>query len=145
MAKYIFKFQSILAVKEMLEKKTQEEISIINHEIEQWKKQLQTIEEEKNRIANKMSEGTAKVSEYQSMKMYGSHIEHQIELIRREIENCLKRREQKQKELIERKKEIKAFETLKENDFQNYLIDERKSELKMLNEVALRNYTGELL
>ena len=143
MAKYQFRFQSILSVKEMLEKKIQEEISIINLEIEKWKKQLLVISEEKNRIAKIISEGNSKVSDYQSMKMYGSHLEQQSDIAQKEIDNCLKRREQKQKELIEKKKEIKAFETLKENDYQNYLIEERKSELKVLNEVALRNYTGE--
>jgi flagellar protein FliJ len=142
-AKYTFRFQSILAVKEMLEKKIQEEISVINQEIKRWNEQLQIIILEKNKIDKKMSEGTAKVSEYQSMKMYGSHLDQQIEQTKREIENCLKLRELKQKELVEKKKEIKAFETIKENDFQNYLIEERKSELKVLNEVALRNYTGE--
>jgi flagellar protein FliJ len=143
MAKYKFRFQSILSVKEMLEKKIQEEISVINQEMEQLKKQLLMVNEEKNRVDKKMSEGTSKVSDYQSMKMYESHLEHQIELTEKEIESCLKRREQKQKELIEKKKEIKAFETLKENDYQNYLIEERKSELKVLNEVALRNYSGD--
>lgn len=143
MAKYKFKFQSILTVKEMLEKKTQEEISVINMEIEQLKKQLQLIREEKIKNESKMNSGSAKVSEYQSMKMYNSHLENQITQTEKEIDNCIKRREEKQKELIERKKEIKSLETLKENDYQNFLIEEGRNELKALNEVALRNYTGE--
>ncbi len=143
MAKYKFRFQSILSVKEIMEKKIQEEISVINMEIENWKKKLLVLSEEKAKVINKISEGSAKVSEYQSMKMYVSHIENKIDQANKEIANCIKRRELKQKELIEKKKEIKSFETLKENDYQNYLTEERKNELKMLNEVALRNFNGE--
>lgn len=143
MAKYKFRFQSILSVKEIMEKKIQEEISVINMEIEDWKKKLFVLNEEKEKIIKKVSEGSAKVSEYQSMKMYVLQIENQIDHTNKEIANCIKRREQKQKELVEKKKEIKSFETLKENDYQNYLTEERKNELKMLNEVALRNFSGD--
>ena len=143
MAKYQFRFASILKVKETLEKKIQEEISVINMKIEQLNKQQLKINEERLKAIAQMNKVSVKVSDYQSMKMYNSHLEQQIELIKKEIENLLGKREAKQKELIEKKKEIKAFETLKENDYKNYLIEERRSELKVLNEVAIRNFNGE--
>jgi flagellar protein FliJ len=143
MGKYKFKFQSVMNVKEIMEKKIQEEISRINKAIDDLRKELTLVQKERIRASKEMIKRRAKVSDYQSMKMYDSHLESEIISIEKKIAACIKMRELKQKELIEKKKEIKAFETLKDNDYQNYLIDERRSELKVLNEIAIRNYNGE--
>lgn len=143
MAKYKFKFQSIMNVKEMLEKKIQEEISRINKEIDDLSFELKHLTNEKKRVAIQMLEKSTIVSDFQSMKMYSSHLQQQMEAVERKIEVCSKKRDEKQKELVERKKEIKSLEIIKENDYLNYLSEERKNELKALNEVALRNFNGE--
>lgn len=143
MAKYKFKFQSIKNVKEMLEKKIQEEISRINKQIEDLRFELKHLTNERKRVSIQMTEKSTIVSDYQSMKMYGSHLQQQMEAIERKIELSLTKREEKQKELVERKKEIKSLEIIKENDYLNFLSEERKNELKALNEVALRNFNGE--
>lgn len=127
----------------MLEKKIQEEISRINKEIDDLRFELKHQANEKKRVAIQMTERSTKVADFQSMKMYGAHLQQQIESLERKIEMCLKKRDEKQKELVERKKEIKSFEIIKENDYQNFLIEERNNELKALNEVALRNFNGE--
>lgn len=142
MAKYKFKFESIMKVKEMLEKKIQEEISRINKEIDDLRFDMKHLINENKRVSLQMTEKSIKVADFQSVKMYSAHLLQQIEILERKIETCLKRREEKQKELIERKKEIKAFEIIKESDYQNFLVEERKTELKALNEVALRNFNG---
>jgi len=142
MAKYKFKFESVMKVKEMLEKKIQEEISRINKEIDDSRFEMKHLLNENKRVSLQMTGKLVKIADFQSMKMYSTHLLQQIELIERKIENCLKKREVKQKELVERKKEIKSLEIIKESDYQNYLVEERKIELKALNEVALRNYNG---
>jgi flagellar export protein FliJ len=106
MAKYKFKFQSILNVKEMLEKKIQEEISRINKEIEDMRFELKHLANEKKRVSIQMTEKSTRVSDFQSMKMYSSHLQQQIETVERKMELSLKKREEKQRELVERKKEI---------------------------------------
>ncbi len=143
MAKYKFKFQSIMNVKGMLEKKIQEEISRINKEIEDLSFELKHITNEKKRVTIQMLEKSTIVSNFQSMKMYGSHLQQQMEAVEIKIEVSSKKRDEKQKELVERKKEIKSMEIIKENDYLNFLSEERKNELKALNEVALRNFNGE--
>ena len=90
-----------------------------------------------------MLEKSTIVSNFQSMKMYGSHLQQQMEAVEIKIEVSSKKRDEKQKELVERKKEIKSMEIIKENDYLNFLSEERKNELKALNEVALRNFNGE--
>ncbi len=143
MAKYKFKFESILRIKEVLEKKTKEEISIINLEIENLKKQKEFLIQERNKVLSKMTEQMLKVSDYQSIKMYDNHLEQELINIKKKIVEAYKTLEKKQKELIEKKKEVKSFEILKENDKENFLIEEKRRELKTLNEIAIRNFDGD--
>lgn len=143
MAKYKFKFESILRIKEVLEKKTKEEISIINLEIENLKKQKEFLIQERNKVLSKMTEQMLKVSDYQSIKMYDNHLEQELIHIEKKIVESYKTLEKKQKELIEKKKEVKSFEILKENDKENFLIEEKRRELKTLNEIAIRNFDGD--
>lgn len=143
MAKYVFKFQSIMKVKEMLEKKVQEEISRINKEIDDLMFEMKHIGNELKRISIQSLEQSSTVADFKSMKMYESHLRHQIESIEKKINMLNRKKDEKQLELIEKKREIKSLEIIKENDLQNFLIEERKNELKALNEVALRNFNGE--
>lgn len=143
MAKYVFKFQSIMKVKEMLEKKVQEEISRINKEIDDLMFEMKHISGELKRISIQSMEQSSTVADFKSMKMYESHLRHQIESIEKKINMLNRKKDEKQLELIEKKREIKSLEIIKENDLQNFLIEERKNELKALNEVALRNFNGE--
>lgn len=143
MAKYVFKFEPILRIKEVLEKKIKEEISKINLEIDDLKKQKEFVIQERKKLIEKMTEQMLKVSDYQSIKMYENHLEKELVTIENKINDANKRLEIKQKELIEKKKEIKSFEVLKENDKENFMIEDRRSELKTLNEIALRNFDGE--
>ncbi len=131
-----------MKVKLMYEKKIQEEISRINKEIEDLRFEMKHLVNENKRVSLQTTEKTVKAADFQSMKMYSAHLQYQIEVLERKIGACSKRKEEKHKELVERKKEIKSLEIIKENDYQNYLIEERGTELKALNEVALRNYNG---
>lgn len=142
MAKFNYRFASILNAKEILEKKIKEEISLINREIDNLKSQLEIVFEERLKTQREMIEQSLRVSEFQSAKMYDSLLEKQIHLIERKIEQMQLKKEEKQIELIEKKKEVKAFEILKENQLESFLIDERREELKDLNEIAIRNYSG---
>ncbi|MHB8905395.1 MAG: flagellar export protein FliJ [Melioribacteraceae bacterium] len=142
MAKFNYRFTALLNAKEILEKKIKEEISIINKEIDNLKWQLKIIAEERLKIQREMIEQPLKVSEFRSAKMYDSHLEKQTLTIKRKIEMLKMNKEQKQIELVEKKKEVRSFEILKENQLEAFLLEERKQELKDLNEIAIRNYSG---
>ena len=143
MPKFDFRFASILNAKEIFEKKIKEDISLINREISNLKSQLQIVIEERIKTEREMTERSLKVSEFQSAKMYDSLLEKQIHLIEKKIEQQQAKKEEKQIELIEKKKEVRVFEILKENQFESFMIDERRQELKDLNEIAIRNYSRE--
>ncbi len=142
MSKFNYRFTTLLNAKEILEKKIKEEISIINREIENLKRQLKIIFEERLKTQSEMIEKPLKVSEFRSAKMYDSLLEKQTLFIERKIEMLKMNKGQKQIELVEKKKEVKSFEILRENQLETFLLEERKQELKDLNEIAIRNYNG---
>lgn len=140
MSKYKFKFQSIANVKEILEKKILREISIINKEMNNWKNERDIFIEERKKVLKDILKHKLKASDYQSIKKYDEQLRKEIVHIEKEIGSCLKKKELKQKELLAKKKEIKALDILKENDYSNFVTGERKAELKILNEIAIVNY-----
>lgn len=140
MSKFNYRFASLLNAKEIFEKKIKEDISLINREISNLKAHLEIVFEERKKTQHEMTERSLKVSEFQCAKMYDSLLAKQIQLTEKKIEQLLMKKEEKQIELIEKKKEVRAFEILKENQLEKFTIDERRKELKDLNEIAIRNY-----
>jgi flagellar FliJ protein len=125
-----------------MEKKIQEEISLIEKEIKDYNHKRQIVIEERNRARQSMRGIHFKVSEYASTKMFDTNLNKVIKSIEKNIEILNDRKMSKQMELVEKKKERKVFETLKESQHQEYLLEERRNELKELNEIAIRNFTG---
>ena len=142
MSKFQYKFESVLNVKIIMEKKIQEEISLIEKEIKEYNHKRQIVIEERNRARQSMRGIHCKVSEYASTKMFDTNLNKVIKSIEKNIETLNDRRMSKQMELVEKKKEKKVFETLKDSQHQEYLLEERRNELKELNEIAIRNFTG---
>lgn len=142
MGKFKFRFDSIIRIKEILEKRIQEEIAVIDREIVDLKNQLKIIFDERMRIQKNMLERPLKAVEFQSAKMYDSILEKQIQAVQKKIKLVVKKRQEKQNELVEKRKEQKVFETLKENQLQEFNIEDRRLELKETNEIGIRNYHG---
>jgi len=141
MGNFKFKFESIIGVKEIQEKRLQEAISAIDVEIEGLRYQLFVVIEERNIVNARMIDHAMKVAEYQSAKIYDSMLDNKAVSIEKMIIGLQRKKEIKKNELIEIKKEIKVFETLKENQRETFLIEEGRAELKELNEIAVRNYS----
>ena len=142
MAKFKFKFDSIIRVKEILQKRIQEEIASIDKEINNLRHQLSVVNEERKKNLHSMLARPLKAAEFQSAKVYDSILEKQIIAIQKKIDLCIVKRNEKNLELVEKKKEQKVFETLKENKQAEYDIDERRMELKEINEIGIRKYSG---
>jgi len=142
MVKFKFKFESVLNVKIIMEKKIQEEISLIEKEIKEYNHKRQIVIEERNRARQSLKGIHCKVSEYLSFKIFDVNLSKVIKTIEKKIETLIGSKMSKQMELVEKKKERKVFEILKDSQLQEYLLDERRDELKELNEIAIRNFNG---
>jgi flagellar protein FliJ len=138
MPKFKFKFDSIKKVKDLLEKKVQKEITLIELEIDrnifECEKLVLEIEDTlKNRKSNK-------ISELKVVENYKRSLEKNIELIQRHIEALRKQKEIKLKELIEKSKENKIFQTLEEVHLEKFKYEENLKDENKINEIATQKF-----
>lgn len=140
MKKFVFKFEPIIRIKEVLEKKIMKEISLIEKEIEQSISKEKLLVKKKSDLFDSINCGQIKIYEYKSAKSHIKTIEKEIFNYERKIEELKNRKELKREELIQKKKELKIFETLKENKKEEFLFESNREELKRLNEIAINNY-----
>lgn len=145
MAAFKFKFESIYSIKERLEKKVQKELAVIDLDLSQKKEEIIKINKIlKEQKQNKINQKSKKVSEYHFDEKYESYLIEQIKLIHKYINEKKIERNKKLKELIQKSKETKTFEKLRENHLENFIKDQNKKEQKVLDEVAVNGFLKEV-
>ncbi len=140
MSEFKYKFESILRIKNILEKKVLKEIASIELEIskaEDYKKKL--IQKLKN-LNDSTLKGKIKALEYQSLKAHCKLIEKEIESAERRILDLNNKKKLKYEELKERTKERRIIEKLKEKKYEEFMMESNRKELKYLDEIAINNF-----
>lgn len=140
MSKFIFKFDQIIRIKEVLEKKILKEISLIDREIKNSINRKNSLIDKKKNLYESITSGQIRIYEFKSASAHIKTIENDISNIDKKIMELEHRKAQKQSELIQKKKELKTFETLKENKMEEFLFDSNREELKQMNEIAISNF-----
>lgn len=130
----------MIRVKEVLEKKVLKEISLIEKEIENSLSKKSSLIDKKRILYDSITCGQIKVFEFKSAKVHIKSIEKDIHNFEKKIKELENRKELKKNELIQRKKELKIFETLKENKLEEFLFENNREELKVMNEIAINNF-----
>jgi flagellar FliJ protein len=143
MAKFIFKLQSFLGVKEKIEEQKKNE----------YGKALNILEEEKNKkqellnrqvstishLKQKINEGI-KPSEIKQYNNFISYIENEITRQEEVIIKAQKLVDRKREELVNAMKDKKILEILKENEYIEYIKEEKKAEQKFIDELVSFKY-----
>ena len=141
MAKFKYKFEAIKKIKQMMEKKVQKEVAIIELEIERKKTEIKElnkqIKNEKTKILNSKSR---KASELHFYSMYENYLINKIDEIKAELVLKKEERIKKLKELEEKIKETKIFEKLEEKHLQEFIIEQDKLEQLELDEIAVKEF-----
>lgn len=140
MSKFIFKFDQIIRIKEVLEKKILKEISLIEREIQNSVIRKNLLTDKKRNLFESITSGQIRIIEFKSGIAHIKTIEKEISNIEKKIKELEHRKDQKQSELIQKKKELKTFETLKENKLEEFLFESNREELKQMNEIAISNF-----
>lgn len=140
MQKFKFKYDTVIRVKEILEKKVLKEISLLDAAIEKLNDHKKSLEEKRKQLGVNAHGAKIKVLEYKSIKTLMNSLEKEISTVDKKINDLKIKKEEKQKELYARKKEVKILETLKENQYQEFLSNSNREELKQLNEIAISNF-----
>ena len=136
-----FRLQRILNHKEDIEKQKKEIFGALTIKLSEEEDILQAIEEErfatiKKSNHEKSTGNIVKLKYYDNyLKMLKERIERQIDVIERlkvEVEIA-------KLDMLDAVKETKAFEKIKEKDYEEYLYDEKKNEEKVIDSIVTFN------
>ncbi len=140
MAKFKYKFESVKKVKENLEKKAQKEVAIIDLEIEKLKQSYIDVEKEGVEGLRKNESKNVRVDDLKFESNYKKVIQNRLADIQKNIAKMEILREKKIAELIQKSKEHKIFDALKENHFEKFTQEQNKSEMLFIDEIATQKF-----
>ncbi|MDY5180867.1 flagellar export protein FliJ [Butyribacter sp.] len=146
MAKFIFKMESILSVKEKLEEQAKAEYSIEIIKLRQEEEKLEELENRKNAYQTRLYEAvmdTLNISEIKILEDSVENIKYNIKLQLIVIANQQKNVDRAREKLDNAMKERKTYEKLKEKAFEEFKEQINAEEQKEINElVSFRFRTG---
>lgn len=146
MAKFIFKMESILSVKEKLEEQAKAEYSIEIIKLRQEEEKLEELENRKNAYQTRLYEAvmdTLNISEIKILEDSVENIKYNIKLQLIVIANQQKNVDRAREKLDNAVKERKTYEKLKEKAFEEFKEQINAEEQKEINElVSFKFRTG---
>ncbi|HPN36888.1 MAG TPA: flagellar FliJ family protein [Melioribacteraceae bacterium] len=143
MAKFNYKFDTIKKVKQIVEKKVQKEVSVIELEIEKRKLEIKELEDEKFKTINEFKiKKSLKVSEIQFVNNFEKLIDEKIAAIKNEILGLEKSKQKKMEELTQKSKETKMFEKLEEKHLQQFIVEQNRLEQIEIDDIATKKTKG---
>lgn len=141
MSKFKYKFEGIQKVKMAFKKKAQKELSLIDIEISKRKDEIRlSIDDKKKQKTEVLNKKNLKASELIFADRYEKVIDNRIEKLKDEITYLNKKRNQKLIELTQKSKESRIFEKLKEKHKVDFRKEEKKKELKEIDDVAAKKF-----
>ena len=146
MAKFIFKMESILSVKEKLEEQAKAEYSIEIIKLRQEEEKLDELEKRKDAYQTRLYEAvmdTLNISEIKILEDSVENIKYNIKLQLIVIANQQKNVDRAREKLDNAMKERKPYEKLKEKAFEEFKEQINAEEQKEINElVSFKFRTG---
>lgn len=146
MAKFIFKMESILSVKEKLEEQAKAEYSIEIMKLRQEEEKLDELEKRKDAYQTRLYEAvmdTLNISEIKILEDSVENIKYNIKLQLIVIANQQKNVDMAREKLDNAIKERKTYEKLKEKAFEEFKEQINAEEQKEINElVSFKFRTG---
>lgn len=146
MAKFIFKMESILSVKEKLEEQAKAEYSIEIMKLRQEEEKLDEMKKRKMAYQTRLYEAvtdTLNISEIKILEDSVENIKYNIKLQLIVIANQQKNVDRAREKLDNAMKERKTYEKLKENAFEEFKAEINAEEQKEINElVSFKFRTG---
>lgn len=145
MAKFFFSMESILKIKYSLEEQKKQEFGMAVKKLELEKAVLNTLNKrrEDSIAAFKANVSTAiNPKESADFSNYIESLKFKIETQTIKVKKANTEVEKKREELVEATKEKKKFERLKENRHEDYIIEEKRSEQRITDEIVSYKYNS---
>jgi flagellar protein FliJ len=143
MAKFVFKMQSLLNIKIQMEESLKQELGKAVQKLELEKNRLLKLETEReeciNNLTSKSTQGiiVSKIQEYNS---YISLLVGKMKIQKENINYARSIVDKYREQLIKMMQEKEMLEKLREKKFQEYLQEQAKEELKLIDEVISYKY-----
>ncbi len=145
MAKYVYRLQSLINIKEKLEEQKKNELAVENHKLNEEKQILNNFYHELNDLLKKQEleqENNINAFRLQLYIQYIDKIKVEIEKQIKVVKDQEDKVEVVRGELLEYTKAKKSLEKLKEKDYENYLEEEKKAEQKIVDEIVSYKYNS---
>ncbi len=148
MARFRYKMQSILDIKEKLETKAKQDFAAANKRLQEEMDKLEHLKERKEQYLEEGVKLRTEVLDIQKMKenkMAVLKMDEYIQLQHLEIKKASKAVEAARAALQEVMQERKAHEKLKENAFQDFLKEEQANENKEIDQLTTYTHGQKLM
>ena len=139
MAKFQFKMESLLRLRESLEEQKKNEFGRAVAELERQREKLNQLLNEKERMVQEFHENVKNRIDSRKSDSYNKYIkllDKRIDEQRVIVKKCEDIEKECRFQLIEATKEKKKLEKLREKQFQQYLIEEKREEQKLTDELV---------
>jgi len=139
MAKFQFKMDTVLRLRENLEEQKKNEFGRAIAELDRQKEKLNALIKERERMIQEFHEAVKNRIDSRKSDRYNKYIkllDKKIEDQLIAVKKCEKIVDECRQELIDATKEKKKLEKLKEKQFQQYLIEEKREEQKVTDELV---------
>lgn len=143
MAKFKFKLESLLNVKSKLEDKAKTEYGKANLRLQEEKDRLEQLLNQKKETMDSFKESVSKSVKPFEVNIFNrfiSNIDNQIKNQQKNIDEALNFVEEKRVELVEAMKQRKIFDTLKQNQKEEFNKQIILNEQKMIDEIVSYKY-----
>ena len=137
MAVFKFRYEAIKKTKELQEELLTTKLAAIESQISSLIQEINNLNEQKIRLKNNLiSQKNIKASDAQLFQKYEADLNLKIKMLKNNIIDLEADKKKIMKQLIEKSKEIKVFETLKENDKIEFFRHLDKIEQKFLDDLS---------
>lgn len=143
MAKYTYRLQSLINIREKLEEQKKNELAIENHKLLEEKQILNNFNDDVENTLKSQEEylsNSINTFQLQQYMQYLDKLKIEIKKQTKVVNKQEKITEKVRLELMEHTKAKKSLEKLKEKDFEAYLEEEKKAEQKVIDEIVSYKY-----
>ncbi len=138
--KFKFRYDSVIAVKEILIDEKDKELRKLNQKIEDKKRLIKKIRDEAVHLLEKNTSKKIRSSDLQSLKNYHNFLMRKEKREKEKLQTYLNRRDKLISKIVELNKEKRIIEKLKEKYLENYLTEENRKDQKAMNDFAVQSF-----
>lgn len=139
MGRFIFRFDTVLSVKEKIEDDKKNKLGISMQKLATEQDKLDTLCYKKDDLICNLEEKMQATIEVRELRNFSSNLDMMQNIIDRQaevVEQSELETENRRKDLVEASKQKKVFEKLKENDYEKHRYNQLKKEHALTDQIV---------